>query len=57
MNAVGMTNRQQQQVGLGKNGNTENQEQPNPGDEEKSKEQAVINTVSTMRIILFPDSR
>ncbi len=38
MNAVGMTNRQQQQVGLGNNSTTDNQHQPNLGDIEKSKE-------------------
>ncbi len=38
MNTVGMTNRQQQQVGFGNNSMTVNQQQPNLGDEEKSKE-------------------
>jgi hypothetical protein len=38
MNAVGMTNCQQQQVGFGNNSMTDNQQQPILGDEEKSKE-------------------
>jgi hypothetical protein len=38
MNAVGMTNCQQQQVGFGNNSMTDNQQQPNLGDEEQSKE-------------------
>ncbi len=38
MNTVGMTNCQQQQVGFDNNSTTVNQQQPNLGDEEKSKE-------------------
>jgi hypothetical protein len=38
MNVVGMTNRQQQQVGFGNNSTTDNQQRPNLGDKEKSKE-------------------
>ncbi len=38
MNAVGMTNCQQQQVGFGNNSMTDNQQQPNLGDKEKSEE-------------------
>ncbi len=38
MNAVGMSICQQQQVGFGNNSTTNYQQQPNLGDEEKSKE-------------------